>query len=375
MAREHRSFVLSERRALYWKTEHPSAWSWLACDTAILKNGNGLSKVVESRYTKLVIYLLLKSIRMATLLVAICFIAFLLIKNSPIDPVQAYIGADMLKVGPEQRERIAEYWGLNQPIMAQFWNWGSALLTGDMGVSMIFRRPVLEVISERFFPSLALMLTAWALSGIIGFAMGVMAAMKKNTLVDRIITWYCYTLASTPTFWMGLLILIVFAVYLGWFPIGLGVPAGVLAEDVSITDRIKHLILPALTLSIVGVANVALHTRQKLIEVLASDYVLFARARGEHGFVLFWRHGLRNIAMPAITLQFASFSELFGGAVLAEQVFSYPGLGQATVEAGLRGDVPLLLGIVIFSTLFVFVGNLLADVIYQFVDPRTRREN
>ena len=312
---------------------------------------------------------------MATLLVAICFIAFLLIKNSPIDPIQAYIGADMLKVGPEQRERIAEYWGLNQPIMAQFWNWGSALLTGDMGVSMIFRRPVSEVISERFFPSLALMLTAWALSGIIGFAMGVMAAMKKNTSVDRIITWYCYTLASTPTFWMGLLILIVFAVYLGWFPIGLGVPAGVLAEDVSITDRIKHLILPALTLSIVGVANVALHTRQKLIEVLASDYVLFARARGEHGFVLFWRHGLRNIAMPAITLQFASFSELFGGAVLAEQVFSYPGLGQATVEAGLRGDVPLLLGIVIFSTLFVFVGNLLADVIYQFVDPRTRREN
>ena len=219
------------------------------------------------------------------------------------------------------------------------------------------------------------MLTAWALSGIIGFAMGVMAAMKKNTFVDRIITWYCYTLASTPTFWMGLLILIVFAVWLGWFPIGLGVPAGVLAEDVSITDRIKHLILPALTLSIVGVANVALHTRQKLIEVLASDYVLFARARGEHGFVLFWRHGLRNIAMPAITLQFASFSELFGGAVLAEQVFSYPGLGQATVEAGLRGDVPLLLGIVIFSTLFVFVGNLLADFIYQFVDPRTRRES
>ena len=118
---------------------------------------------------------------MATLLVAICFISFLLIKNSPIDPIQAYIGADMLKVGPEQRERIAEYWGLNQPIMAQFWNWGSALLTGDMGVSMIFRRPVAEMISERFFPSLALMLTAWALSGIIGFAMGVMAAMKKNT--------------------------------------------------------------------------------------------------------------------------------------------------------------------------------------------------
>jgi len=309
---------------------------------------------------------------MATLLVAICFISFLLIKNSPIDPIQAYIGADMLKVGPEQREKIAEYWGLNQPILVQFFNWGSALLKGDMGTSMIYRQPVSEVISERFFHSIVLMLTAWLLSGVIGFIMGVVAAMKKDTWIDRSIKWYCFLLASTPTFWMGLIVLIIFSVWLGWFPVGLGVPAGVLAEDVTIGDQIKHLILPAMTLSIVGVSNVALHTRQKLIDVLASEYVLFARARGERGITLFWRHGLRNIAIPAITLQFAGFSELFGGAVLAEQVFSYPGLGQATVEAGLRGDVPLLLGIVIFSTLFVFIGNVIADLIYHQLDPRMR---
>lgn len=321
---------------------------------------------------KITLFILSKGLRMLTLLIAICLISFLLIKNSPIDPIQAYIGADMLKVGPEQREKIAEYWGLNQPIMVQFFNWGSALIKGDLGTSMIFRRPVAEIIGERFLNSLALMLTAWLLSGVIGFVLGVVSAMKKGTWVDRIIKWYCYTLASTPTFWMGLLMLIVFAVWLGWFPIGLGVPAGVLAEDVTLMDRIQHLILPALTLSILGVANVALHTRQKLIDVLASDYVLFARARGERGFTLFWRHGLRNVALPAITLQFAAFSELFGGAILAEQVFSYPGLGQATVEAGLRGDVPLLLGLVIFSTLFVFVGNLIADLIYYVVDPRTR---
>ncbi|KAB2332177.1 ABC transporter permease [Cytobacillus depressus] len=309
---------------------------------------------------------------MVTLLIAICFISFLLIKNSPIDPIQAYIGADMLKVGPEQREMIAKYWGLDQPVLVQFFNWASALLKGDLGTSMMFRRPVADIISERFLNSLALMISAWILSGIIGFIMGVIAAMKKGTWIDRMIKWYCFTLASTPTFWMGLLILIVFAVWLRWFPIGMGVPAGVLAADVTMADKIKHLILPALTLSVVGVANVALHTRQKLIDVLASDYVLFARARGEQGLILFWRHGLRNVALPAITLQFAAFSELFGGAVLAEQVFSYPGLGQATVEAGLRGDVPLLLGLVIFSTLFVFAGNLLADLIYRILDPRMR---
>lgn len=314
----------------------------------------------------------MKSVRMVTLLVAICLISFLLVKNSPIDPIQAYIGADMLKVGPEQREKIAEYWGLDEPVIVQFFNWGSAVLAGDLGTSMIYRRPVIEVIGERFLNSLALMLSAWLLSGVVGFVMGVVAAMKKGTWIDRIIKWYCFTLASTPTFWMGLLVLMVFAVWLGWFPIGMGVPAGVLAEDVTLMDRIQHLILPVLTLSILGVANVALHTRQKLIDVMASDYVLFARARGEKGFVLFWRHGLRNVALPAITLQFAAFSELFGGAVLAEQVFSYPGLGQATVEAGLRGDVPLLLGLVIFSTIFVFVGNLLADLSYRVLDPRTR---
>ncbi|MEI2356377.1 ABC transporter permease [Mesobacillus zeae] len=311
---------------------------------------------------------------MATLLAAICFISFLLVKNSPIDPVQAYIGADMVNVGPEQREQIAEYWGLDEPIMLQFSHWAGALLSGDMGTSMVYREPVADIISVRFRHSIALMLAAWILSGIIGFALGAVAAMKKGTLADRIIQWYCYTLASTPTFWMGLLVLMVFSVWLGWFPIGLGVPAGVLTEDITFSERIQHLILPAVTLSIVGVGNVALHTRQKLIDVLGSEYVLFARARGEQGFVLFWRHGLRNIMVPALMLQFASFSELFGGAVLAEQVFSYPGLGQATVEAGIKGDVPLLLGLVLFSAVFVFAGNLIGDILHRLIDPRLREE-
>ena len=319
-------------------------------------------------------FILFKGIKMATLLVAISFISFLLMKNSPIDPVQAYIGADMLNVSPEQREEIAEYWGLNDPFMVQFANWGTSVLSGDLGTSMIYRTPVSEVIGERFTNSIILMLVAWTLSGIIGFVLGVVSAMKKGTWIDRLIQWYCYTLASTPTFWMGLLMLIVFSVWLGWFPIGLGVPAGVLAEDVTFMSRIKHLILPALTLSILGVSSVALHTREKLVDVLESDYILFAKARGESGFLLFWRHGLRNIALPAITLQFAGFSELFGGAVLAEQVFSYPGLGQATVDAGIKGDVPLLLGIVIFSTIFVFAGNLIADLIYYMVDPRMKEK-
>lgn len=316
--------------------------------------------------------MLRKICKLLLLLFAVCTISFWLVELSPIDPIQAYVGADMMLVSPEQREAIAQYWGLDKPPVERFWQWVAAIIQGDLGTSMIHRRPVAEVITERFLHSLALLFSAWLLSGLIGFAAGVIAALKRDTWLDRLIKWYCYTLASTPSFWVGILLIMIFSVRLGWLPVGLSVPIGMLAEDVSWADRIRHMILPALTLSMVGISAVALHTRQKMIDVLNSEYFLFARARGEQGFTLLWRHGLRNVLLPAITLQFASFNELFGGAVLAEQVFSYPGLGQTTIEAGLRGDVPLLLGIVLFSAIFVFIGNTAADLLYRLVDPRVR---
>ncbi|WP_139997603.1 ABC transporter permease [Paenibacillus paridis] len=313
-----------------------------------------------------------KLIRLAALLASVSIITFALVAMSPIDPVQSYIGADVMRVGAEQRQEIAAYWGLDRPFPERFIKWTSALLQGDMGTSMIYREPVTHVIAERFMHSALLMAFAWLLSGVIGFIAGVAAAMRKDSWLDRLIKSYCYTLASTPSFWIGLLLMMIFAVWLGWLPVGMGVPAGVLAENVTWADRLRHMVMPVLTLSVVGIAPIALHTRQKLIDVMDSDFILFAKARGERGLGLLLRHGLRNIALPAITLQFASFGELFGGAVLAEQVFSYPGLGQATVEAGLRGDVPLLMGLVLCSTLFVFTGNALADYFYRMVDPRLR---
>lgn len=319
---------------------------------------------------QIVNYIGKKAAKLLSLLVAVCILSFVLISYSPLDPVQSYVGADITRVGPEQRENIAEYWGLNDSKTEQFMSWASSIFQGNLGTSLIHRMPVAEVIQDRFLASLALMGVAWLLSGVIGFILGIIAAMRKGTFLDKVIKGYCFTLASTPAFWLGLLFLILFSVTLGWFPIGLAGPAGMLTEDVTFMDRVKHLILPALTLSVTGVANVALHTRQKLIDVLESEYIRFAIAKGEKGSTLLWRHGLRNISLPAISLHFASFGELFGGAVLAEQVFSYPGLGQAVVEAGLGGDVPLLLGIVLFSTLFVFTGNLIADLLYRLIDPR-----
>ena len=320
---------------------------------------------------KLVLKNLLK---VALLLLAVSFVAFALISLSPIDPVQANVGqAAYINMSDEKRAQLAEYWGVGVPLWERYTGWLAGALHGDLGTSLRFNAPVLDVIATRAASSLALMACAWVLSGVIGIVLGVAAGMRRGRLVDRLVKGYCFLLASTPTFWLALVALIVFSVWLGWFPLGFSVPIGVSAADVTLADAVHHMVLPALTLSVLGVANVALHTREKTIDVLESDYMRFALSRGLTPWQAMRRHGLRNLALPAITLQFASISEIFGGSVLVEQVFSYPGLGQAAVTAGLGGDAALLAGIAVFSAMVVFAGNFAANVLYGVVDPRIRK--
>lgn len=316
-------------------------------------------------------FLCKKGVRLITLLVALCIVTFALMEISPIDPVTAYVGAST-KVSAAQRELIAQHWGLNEPPLERFMCWFKSMAQGDWGTSLIYRRPVIEIIGEKFKASLYLMMIAWVISGVLGFIMGIISGSNENKLIDKIIRGYCYIVISTPTFWMGILFIMVFSVSLGWFPVALGVPIGVSSSDVTFMDLLSHIVLPAMTLSIIGVSNICLHTREKVIEVFNSDYVLFAKARGESKKSIIFNHVIRNVSLPAITLQFLSFSELFAGAIFAEQVFSYPGLGQATVSAGLRGDLPLLMGIAIFSCIFVYSGNVIADSLYNVVDPRIK---
>lgn len=318
-------------------------------------------------------YLARHIVRFALLMLAVGLVVFALVSMSPIDPVQANVGqAAYVNMSEAKRAQLASYWGGDVPFWERFANWAGALIQGDMGTSLRFNAPVSEVIAHRAANSLALMGIAWLFSGVLGFALGVAAGARRGGALDRAVRSYCFLLASTPTFWLGLLILMVFAVQLGWFPIGFSVPIGVSAADVTLADVVHHLVLPALTLSVTGVANIALHTREKVVDVLESDYVRFARARGESELSVIIHHGLRNVALPAVTLQCAFISEIFGGSVLVEQVFSYPGLGQAAVTAGLGGDVALLAGIALVSAALVFGGNLLANILYGVLDPRMR---
>lgn len=311
---------------------------------------------------------------MVLLVLCVSVAAFALVSVSPIDPLQANVGQAALgSLSPEQIEKLEAYWGVNEPPVQRFLSWAGDFFTGDMGVSLLYRQNVATVIAQKLSNSLVLMAFAWIVSGFVGFFLGVIAGANKGKAVDKIIKAYTLVTASTPAFWLALLFLLVFSVWLKWLPIGLSVPIGMDAASVTVLDRLRHAILPAVVLSITGISNIALHTREKMIEVMESDYVLFARARGERKRAIVRNHGLRNILLPAITLQFASISEIFGGSVLVEQIFSYPGLGQAAVAAGLGGDIALLLAITIISAVFVFGGNFIANLLYGGVDPRIRK--
>lgn len=314
-------------------------------------------------------------IRAAVLLALVSAASFFLLSLSPIDPLQSNVGQAALgSMSPEQVEELREYWGVGVPMTKRFASWFSGLLKGDMGISLLYRRPVIEIVGERFLSSLWLMASAWVFAGVLGLLLGILAGTFRGRWPDRLITGYCMLTASTPAFWIGLLLVLVFAVQLRIFPIGLGAPIGMESAQVTFADRLSHAFMPALTLGLTGISSIALHTKAKMEEVMDSPYVLYAKARGESLFHIVRCHGLRNILLPAVTLQFASISEIFGGSVLVEQVFSYPGLGQAAIAAGLGSDVPLLLGITLISSLLVFGGNLAADLLYHVVDPRMRGE-
>ncbi|MGL4525333.1 MAG: ABC transporter permease, partial [Spirochaetia bacterium] len=281
-------------------------------------------------------------LRLSILLFAVSLVTFMLLSLSPVNILQTNIGQAALgSMSDEHIAKLESWWGIHTPPIKRYTSWLKDFLHGDAGTSLLYRRSVMSVIAQKTATSVWLLACAWVLSGVFGFVFGIIAGSHKGTVIDTFISKAALVLAGTPVFFLALLLIVVFGVWLKIFPLGLSAPIGVERAAVSFKDLVYHAFLPALTLSLSGMPAIILHTRQKMIEVLASDYVLFARSRGLSEFAITMRHGVRNVLLPALTLQFASISEVFGGSVLVEQVFSYPGLGQAAVRAGLGGDAPL----------------------------------
>ena len=314
-----------------------------------------------------------KLLRLTSVLFAISIICFVLMAFSPLDPLLQYLGGESAVVSGEKAQKIAAELGLDQPYHIQYFRWIKKLFSGDFGYSSIYEYPVISIIKEKAGASMLLLFVSWLITGVLGFTFGVIAALKEGKIADRIIKVYALAMASAPPYWVGLLLVMFFSIYLGWFPVGLSASINAARTQASFADVLSHLFLPALTLSLSGIAQMTLHVRQKLLDIFSTDYILFAKSRGEKTLMLFKNHGFRNVLLPAVTIQFASLGEIFGGSTLVEKVFSYPGLGSAIVAAGIKGDIPLLLGISLISSVFIFVGNFIADILCYFIDPRISR--
>lgn len=288
------------------------------------------------------------------------------------DPVETYIGS-IKRISTEQKQMVRERWGVDKPLFTKILNWTKNAIKGDFGYSVTFEKDVSEIIRQALSNSLLLILTAWILSFVFGVLLGIWAAIRQNRLADRVIKTIAYLFSSIPSFWFGILLLLIFSVKLKWLPIGYSSPIGK-AEKVLFSEKLYHMILPALTLSIMEISTICLYAREKLIEVLDSDYALYEYARGKSVIEVIKEHGIRNILLPVVTLQFGSINEIIGGTLLIESIFSYNGIGRITIKAGLRGDLPLILAITIVTATIVFVGNLIANMLYPLIDPRIKEE-
>jgi len=273
----------------------------------------------------------------------------------------------------ELLDQIRRDYGLDQPFVVQLGRYVSGVLRLDLGFSFFYNKPVTELILERLPATLLLVITAQLVALIVGVLLGVISARKPNGVASHFVTFLALFGYSAPVFWTGILLLIGFSLHIQWFPV-----AGM--RDVTITggfwthfiDVARHLVLPAVTLSSIFLALYSRLSRATMMEVLGSDYVRTAKAKGLSQRKVVYKHALRNSLSPVITLAGLQFSAVVSGAVLVETVFSWPGLGTLAFQSIIARDTPTILGILFFSALVVIAGNLLTDLVLRWVDPRLR---
>lgn len=303
------------------------------------------------------------------ILLAVATLTFALTEISPFDPVRAYVGAET-NVSPQRRAEIAHAYGFDQPVFERFGRWLGHVVQGDLGNSLVAGgQPVAGEIASRASATIVLVGGAMVIVLVGGLIFGVLAAAFRGSVFDWLVRTLCYFNTAAPSFWIGLLALYVFSIELGWLPAG-GTTDPRAADATGIDPA--HLVLPMIVLALTQYAWFTLFVRNTLLEVLREDHVQFARAQGIGEVAVLLRHALPNALIPFVTLVGTNLSELIGGTVIVESIFGWPGLGQVTLQAALREDIPLLVAITLAASVLVVLGNLLADVLYRVMDPRVR---
>jgi peptide/nickel transport system permease protein len=313
-------------------------------------------------------YLVQRLLHALSILLGVSILVFIFVELAPGDAVDALMPPETLST-PEAKEAMRERLGLNDPAPLRYVQWLGRALQGDLGYSLTSRRPVTDMIGARLPETLQLVGVAMIFSIVVGIVTGVVSAIKQYSWIDYLATFFSFFWLSIPGFFLGLLMIYIFAVRLNWFPVFGASTAGAANP---ILDRLHHLVLPASVLGLELAAALTRYTRASLLEVLRADYMRTARAKGLSEWLVIIRHGLKNALIPVITVVAFRLPYLISGAIVIETVFQWPGLGLLTLNAATQKDYPLVMALALAVTVIVVASSFIADVAYSIVDPRIR---
>jgi len=310
-------------------------------------------------------FLARRAVEIVLVLAIMSFVIYALIGLMPGDPIDLMISADPHLTAADAA-RLKALYGLDQPLTERYWAWLKAAISGDFGYSRLYVQPALQVLLPRLGNTALLMGLSFALTLAIAWPLGIFAARRPGSGFDNAANFLSFAAISVPSFWLALMLILVFAVSLGWLPAG-GIST---IGDGGALDRARHLLLPVLTLTLVNFGPHLRYMRAAMIETLSQDYVRTARAKGAGEARILIHHALRNALIPVITVVALSFGSLFSGALITETMFAYPGMGKLIYDSVLSNDFNLALAGLLFATLMTLLANLAADIAYAVADPR-----
>lgn len=339
-------------------------------------------------------YILRRLIQAVPTFFGITILAYLLMSLTPGGPLAALALQGGRPLTAQQQEELADRLGLNDPVPIQYLRWligddwlrfdttgdgirdspgeRKGILRGDFGNSYFNQRPVLDVLIERLPATLELSVAALLVGLILGVTVGIIAAITRGGIFDNVTRVMAVVVNSVPNFWLGLILLYFLAFQLGWFPLGGRCRTTLAASCPPIYERLEYMILPVIVLSAAGIANYSRFMRASMLDVTGQDYIRTARAKGLSNQRVWFRHGMRNALIPIATFIGPSITGLLGGAVITEQVFNYPGVGLAVLNAFTQRDFPVVMAVTIYAAVATIIGYLISDILYGIIDPRIR---
>ena len=309
-------------------------------------------------------FLLLRGLQSLVVIAIMSFVIYALIGLMPGDPIDLMISANPNMTAADAAA-LRELYGLDLPIYERYWNWVTAALQGDLGYSRLFGQPVLDVLFPALGNTVILMGTAFTFAVLVAIPIGTLAASRPRSAVDYGINLFAFAGISIPSFWLALMLIIIFSVFLGWLPAG-----GIASAGAGLLEYVSYMVLPVLTIATLSIGNYTRYTRSSMLETLRQDYIRTARAKGASRPRVVWRHALRNALIPVVTILALDFGYLFSGALVTETIFSWPGMGKLIFDSVMGNDFNLALVALLFATALVLTANLLADICYALLDPR-----